>query len=93
MAARNVDLPEDAIFHSDRGSNYQCRLAVCPRRGRRASAKSGRVRLGSGLGLLPRGGTAAGSADAVPGAVREQDTGGGLPVRKAGFNLAFESVA
>jgi len=22
MAARNVDLPEDAIFHSDRGSNY-----------------------------------------------------------------------
>ena len=22
MAARNVDLPKDAIFHSDRGSNY-----------------------------------------------------------------------
>jgi putative transposase len=22
MAARNLDLPEDAIFHSDRGSNY-----------------------------------------------------------------------
>ena len=22
MAARNIDLPEDAIFHSDRGSNY-----------------------------------------------------------------------
>lgn len=22
MAARNVDLPEDAVFHSDRGSNY-----------------------------------------------------------------------
>ena len=22
MAARNMDLPEDAIFHSDRGSNY-----------------------------------------------------------------------
>ena len=26
MAARNVDLPEGAIFHSDRGSNYQCHL-------------------------------------------------------------------
>jgi hypothetical protein len=26
MAARNVALPADAIFHSDRGSNYQCRL-------------------------------------------------------------------
>ncbi|HZV08944.1 MAG TPA: hypothetical protein VFF94_04275, partial [Novosphingobium sp.] len=26
MAARNVGLPEGAIFHSDRGSNYQCRL-------------------------------------------------------------------
>jgi putative transposase len=22
MAARNLDLPEDAVFHSDRGSNY-----------------------------------------------------------------------
>jgi len=22
MAARNVDLPADAVFHSDRGSNY-----------------------------------------------------------------------
>jgi transposase InsO family protein len=26
MAARNLKLPPDAIFHSDRGSNYQCRL-------------------------------------------------------------------
>jgi hypothetical protein len=26
MAARNIDLPADAVFHSDRGSNYQCRL-------------------------------------------------------------------
>ena len=26
MAVRNVDLPEGAIFHPDRGSNYQCRL-------------------------------------------------------------------
>ena len=26
MAARNLDLPEGAIFHSDRGSNYQCHL-------------------------------------------------------------------
>ena len=25
MAARNLTLPQDAIFHSDRGSNYQCR--------------------------------------------------------------------
>jgi transposase InsO family protein len=24
MAARNVELPDGAIFHSDRGSNYQC---------------------------------------------------------------------
>jgi putative transposase len=26
MAARNVDLPADAVFHSDRGSNYQYHL-------------------------------------------------------------------
>ncbi|MGZ3386719.1 MAG: DDE-type integrase/transposase/recombinase [Isosphaeraceae bacterium] len=26
MAATNVPLPSGAIFHSDRGSNYQCRL-------------------------------------------------------------------
>ena len=26
MAARNADLPAGAIFHSDRGSNYQCHL-------------------------------------------------------------------
>jgi transposase InsO family protein len=26
MAARNLKLPPDAIFHSDRGSNYQCRV-------------------------------------------------------------------
>jgi transposase InsO family protein len=26
MAARNYPLAEKAIFHSDRGSNYQCRL-------------------------------------------------------------------
>jgi putative transposase len=26
MAARNIDLPDGAIFHSDRGSNYQCHL-------------------------------------------------------------------
>ena len=26
MAARNVELPADAVFHSDRGSNYQCHL-------------------------------------------------------------------
>ena len=26
MAARNVALPAHAIFHSDRGSNYQCPL-------------------------------------------------------------------
>jgi hypothetical protein len=26
MAARNVSLPADAVFHSDRGSNYQCHL-------------------------------------------------------------------
>jgi transposase InsO family protein len=26
MAARNHLLTENAIFHSDRGSNYQCRL-------------------------------------------------------------------
>ena len=26
MAARNADLPAGAVFHSDRGSNYQCRL-------------------------------------------------------------------
>jgi putative transposase len=26
MAARNLDLPPGAVFHSDRGSNYQCHL-------------------------------------------------------------------
>jgi putative transposase len=26
MAARNLELPADAVFHSDRGSNYQCHL-------------------------------------------------------------------
>ena len=26
MAARNIHLPDGAVFHSDRGSNYQCRL-------------------------------------------------------------------
>ena len=26
MAARNFALAEGAVFHSDRGSNYQCRL-------------------------------------------------------------------
>jgi putative transposase len=26
MASRNLDLPADAVFHSDRGSNYQCHL-------------------------------------------------------------------
>ena len=26
MAARNASLPAGAIFHSDRGSNYQCHL-------------------------------------------------------------------
>jgi hypothetical protein len=26
MAARNHTLPADCIFHSDRGSQYQCRL-------------------------------------------------------------------
>jgi putative transposase len=35
MAARNVDLPAGAVFHSDRGSNYQCHLVklgsdICP---------------------------------------------------------------
>jgi transposase InsO family protein len=26
MAARNLDLREGAVFHSDRGSDYQCHL-------------------------------------------------------------------
>jgi transposase InsO family protein len=35
MAARNHSLAENAIFHSDRGSNYQCHLVklgsdICP---------------------------------------------------------------
>ena len=35
MAARNLDRPPDAVFHSDRGSNYQCHLVklgsdICP---------------------------------------------------------------
>ena len=28
MAACNLDLPADAVFHSDRGSNYQCPLVT-----------------------------------------------------------------
>ena len=32
MAARNYPLASDAIFHSDRGSNYQCRLVKDGRR-------------------------------------------------------------
>jgi transposase InsO family protein len=31
MAARNLDLPAGAVFHSDRGSNYQCRLVKAKR--------------------------------------------------------------
>jgi putative transposase len=40
MAARNIDLPEDAIFHSDRGSNYTSAefAAVLERLGIRQSA-------------------------------------------------------
>jgi putative transposase len=30
MAARNYRLAEDAIFHSDRGTQYQCRLVKLP---------------------------------------------------------------
>jgi len=30
MAARNCSLAEGAVFHSDRGSNYQCRLVNFP---------------------------------------------------------------
>ena len=41
MAARNHTLPVDAIFHSDRGCQYQCRSVRCPGAWPRATQRAG----------------------------------------------------
>ena len=44
MAARNLDLPEDAVFHSDRGSNYtSAEFAAVPGASGRSGQSVGRT--------------------------------------------------
>jgi hypothetical protein len=60
--------------------------------GRRADAKFGGGAAERGLVLLPRGGDVTDRAYRVCGSGWRLRLGCGLPVRKAGFSLAFKAV-